>query len=71
MTVELEGEKKTLLVEARSRNNPYLNLLSLCSRLVGKVQENLHIFVFHFLNMFLCVFLQCKTKVGEGESERD
>lgn len=34
-----EGEKKMLLGEASSKNSPYLNLLHLCSRLVGRVQS--------------------------------
>lgn len=37
-----EGEKKMLLGEASSKNSPYLNLLYLCSRLVGKVQSTTH-----------------------------
>lgn len=65
-TVELEGEKKILLVEAHSRNRTYLNLLSLCSRLGDKVQENLHVFVFHVLNLFLCVLVCFSPKRKEG-----
>lgn len=70
--IELEGEKEILLGEASTRNSSYLNLLSLCSRLAGKVQEDLHIRVFHGLNTLVCFFHQREKQVGGGgKREKD
>lgn len=66
----LEREKQVLLGEASVRNSPYLNLLSLCSRLVAKVQENLHVCVFDVLNTLLWFFHQREKQAGEGVRER-
>lgn len=59
--VELEGDKKILLREVSSRN---VNLLPLCSRLVGKMRKNLHVCVFHVLNTLSCFFHQREEQVG-------
>lgn len=67
----MEVEEKILLGEDNSRTSSYLNLLSLCSRLVSKVRENLHLCVFHVVNTRLVFSTRGKTGWGERDRMTD